>query len=338
MVYDEEVRTRALYDELYAIYAAVPDEVHLSLQGAGAHWNITITRVHRSCSIGCFQTDQHYIYFAHTSITIAVGRTAWKHGILQATHAWLYDANLHTIHEAFPFVDHHARAFFAIHQEITRLFPELTSYSSFQKTMDDSTFDELWFSAQDRACRLCFYGEDNSPDTFLYWDECELVRLPTHHMFQVASIIKRWIQDYAMPSVLEHEYPWLVMDTLAQYYEQGRGIEGEFMSSWDKIETFYQRLSYPFASLVQEFIRSIRHHGYDRELRVGQSLWNMIVSRSRRHGLRRDQAYVCFNFHEKQMDIESTIGSSKQTLSNQSIAFTSGIEALLKQLAGCSID
>src|SRR3954447_1925658 len=80
MIYDEEVRTRALYDELCAIYAAVPGEVHLSLQGAGAHWNITITRVHRSCSIGCFQTDQHYIYFAHTSITIAVGRTAWKDG------------------------------------------------------------------------------------------------------------------------------------------------------------------------------------------------------------------------------------------------------------------
>jgi hypothetical protein len=122
MIYDQEVRTRALYDELHAIYAAVPDEVYLSLQGSGAHWNIIITRAHRSCSIGCFQTDQHYISFAHTSLTIAVGRTVWKEGILQATHSWLYDANLHTIHELFPFVDHHARAFFAIHQEITRLF------------------------------------------------------------------------------------------------------------------------------------------------------------------------------------------------------------------------
>ena len=75
-----------------------------------------------------------------------------------------------------------------------------------------------------------------------------------------------------------------------------RPIEQQFVESWDEIESFYNDIAFrdgwselkPIFGLISE----LRSRGYDRQLRAGQSLVTFILSRSKAHGLRDDQAFL----------------------------------------------
>jgi hypothetical protein len=88
--------------------------------------------------------------------------------------------------------------------------------------------------------------------------------------------------------------------------ESDDSIEGEFIQSWDRIEQFFDSVLEPgpWKDQVLQFISQLRHAGYDRKLRAGQSLFALVVSRSRRHGLRLDQPCVCFWLHDGVMDMQ----------------------------------
>jgi hypothetical protein len=129
-----------------------------------------------------------------------------------------------------------------------------------------------------------------------------------------------------MPSALKQEFDWLDIGKLASYYEAGRGIEGEFVVSWDKIELFYR----DFAR-VPDMIAQMRMAGFDKTLRVGQSLYTFIVSRARRHGLRSDQPHITFDFSPDSMRVWVHFDKVRE-VSFASIEYNSEVEALLKEL------
>jgi hypothetical protein len=68
----------------------------------------------------------------------------------------------------------------------------------------------------------------------------------------------------------------------------------EFLASWDRMEKFYEvfieHSRWAYIVMILGLIKELRQRGYDRQFRAGQSLATFILSRSRRHGLRRDQA------------------------------------------------
>jgi hypothetical protein len=138
--------------------------------------------------------------------------------------------------------------------------------------------------------------------------------------------------------MLAHECPWIDVGKLARYYEHGRGIEGEFVVSWDQIEQFYQSFDYPLTPAVLHFITHVREHGYDTVLRVGQSMVTLIVSRSRRHGLSAGQPHIRFEFHRDGLDIEYIADNTVQHMSQPTIEFTAAIDQWLSQLAAKAID
>ena len=70
------------------------------------------------------------------------------------------------------------------------------------------------------------------------WIGCRLFTIPVTNATDVAQLLQRWLLEHAMPRALEQEFPWLTTGQLAQYYEEGRGIEGEFLVSWDAIERY----------------------------------------------------------------------------------------------------
>src|SRR5258708_29642903 len=45
---------------------------------------------------------------------------------------------------------------------------------------------------------------------------------------------------------------------------------------------------------IQDLIAAMRERGYDRQFRAGQSLYMLVLSRSREHGLRADQPGLRF--------------------------------------------
>lgn len=70
-------------------------------------------------------------------------------------------------------------------------------------------------------------------------------------------------------------------------------LEAAFVDSWDRMERFYAEwATSPWAAPLLDLIGELRDAGYDRTLRAGQSMTTFIVSRSRAHGMQRDQPSV----------------------------------------------
>jgi hypothetical protein len=127
------------------------------------------------------------------------------------------------------------------------------------------------------------------------------------------------------------------MSTVAAYYEQGKPIEGEFLESWEGVEQFYQGWNFPGSEHAMALIRSVQQNGYDHTLRAGTSLHVLIVSRSRRHGLREDQPYIAFSFGKRQTRVESHVGTEMEfTLTGGE--FTGELDGILRKLQESPID
>jgi hypothetical protein len=194
--------------------------------------------------------------------------------------------------------------------------------------------------AGDRSCELAFYGKNELPDAKFSWDDCELFRFQPDDNSRLAAVLKRWICDRSPPSAMRNEFSWLQIGDLADYYEAGRPIEGEFIQSWDWMAKFYEDMDRPFATQAMEFMGEMRAKGYNKTLRAGQSMWSLILSRSRRHGLREESPCIHFWFHENGMDVFHCFNDAK----NQSkvvfneIRLFPEIDGWLQQLQARPID
>jgi hypothetical protein len=83
--------------------------------------------------------------------------------------------------------------------------------------------------------------------------------------------------------------PALLVDLMVDYQDA-------FMRSWDLVEESYISLAAgPEGERyrpVAELVREMRRRGYDRVFRAGMAAYNLVLSRSAEHGLRRDQRFV----------------------------------------------
>jgi len=148
---------------------------------------------------------------------------------------------------------------------------------------------QLWFEHGDRRAYVCFWNDQEEIVNITgYWNKSSgLFGIQSHDRKFLAEIVKRWVCDRALPSEIRTEFPSVEMSTLADFYEQGNPIEGEFLQSWDFIERFYESQSKFYGESVNpmiELVKSIRKEGYDRKLRAGQSMMYLCLSRSRSHG------------------------------------------------------
>ncbi len=169
------------------------------------------------------------------------------------------------------------------------------------------------------------------------WDECELLRFQAEDLARLAAMLERWLCDRAKPSAMALDFSEAEVRPVARYDEEGRPVEGEFLTSWDRIERFFDDPQFPPSRRVLDLIVSVRRAGYDKSLRAGQSLYCLVVSRSRRHGLRHDQPCVAFVFDEEGMEVHCHI-DGEERFSLPRIEFSPEVEAVLTQLAAKEID
>jgi hypothetical protein len=120
-------------------------------------------------------------------------------------------------------------------------------------------------------------------------------------------------------------------------------IEEVFSKTWDHVESYYERLSGSYESLKKDrlfLIGELRGRGFDRQLRAGQKLFNLILSRARLHGLHEGQSWL--EFFTDQEDGSTTIrysgSDSQSTLKLDHFEFTPELESLLERLLAHPID
>lgn len=340
MRFPEEHIAADLYQELIRLFCATTTSC--SIKGAGFHWHCTAKRGNSNCLVHCFKDVQsrpeYRISFERDSVTCAIGRTLLRDRAVVAISDWLDGFSLSELYAKYPFVDKAKRTLICLLEEVTALEPEFVHSVQAELKVEYEEFYALLFKTPSRACRISIGGDSELPNAKCSWDDCELIQFQPQDSSQLAIVCKRWLSEEAMPSALRTEFPWLNIDELADSYEKGQPIQDEFLRSWDRVETHYLDLMPNFAAskTILEMVHAMRDAGYDRVLRAGQSLWSLVLSRSRRHGLRLEQHSICFSFHDSKMNVSSR--DSDVFLKNVPIELSPDVRKVLDALVVMNID
>jgi hypothetical protein len=393
----EEDLADALYERLTEEVVSRFEGTSVSLTPMGCNSYCEAKRGGRACTIYCFATtgQQFLARFDEKPAAPLWGRTFIEAEVIGAVGAWLEGASPQDLCARFPFVERQQRVLRQLEQNLLAIEPALAEHTTHELTFSDWGSDScnLWFRTKDRSCEVYYYAYNGVPDARFHWDKCfqfggqmaqvpnsnvrteedflnalragELVSWNMHQDLDaekttlLAKLMKQWLCDQAMPSAIQREYPWIVLSEMASWYEQGRGVEGEFLASWRFVEEFYQRGSegWPLVSQVLRLISQLRDAGYDRTLRAGKSLFTLIVSRARRHGLKqrmpneqydpgKHDPHIVFRFGgllfnpqvaEGQMEVAAYLDDGERITTYPSIGLTTELKRLLDKLQAIPI-
>lgn len=341
MNYPEEDVARRFHERLTRELGSTSTSV--SIRGAGVNRSCRVERGEARCDVSIFARSALEFY---TSFARGGGEESWLRVpsddiTIAAIRDWLDGKYLHELYERYPDLDREKRALTKLRNDVLRAVPEMQTGAKTELRHTGADSYELRFQTDTRSCRLRFLGKDKSPDARFSWDECEHFNFHLDDNQTLALVLRRWVGDGAMPSQMRIEFPWLEISKLADYYEQGRPIEGEFLESWIGIEEFFRNFGSRYASDINKqalsLIGEMRAAGYDHVLRAGQSMTSLGLSRSRRHGLRRDQPSLWFFFDKSEtMTVEPTFAPKK--LENHPIRLTADVKQLLDKLVEFAID
>jgi hypothetical protein len=336
---NEQKYAQDLYDGLIARFSPISDQAKIALTGGGVQWRCSAQRGTRSCWVGCFEVGgpEYLTFFEAETKKSATGRTSSLHDTVEAIWSWLDGASLAQIYERFCFVDWEKRKLQALRDESLASHPALATSARNDIAVTPSGVSHLWFRTPSRSAHLHFVSRHESPQAVFHWDECELFRFDAKDTPTLSAVLSRWLTDNAGPSAMRKEFPWLEIGRLADFYEKGNPVEGEFIESWDQMEGVYGGSRFPPRALVLPFIAELRRAGYDRKLRAGQSIWSLVVSRSRRPRLRPEQPVVSFQFHESSMEVYAR-DQAEQRLQDVPIALSDNVEQVLHHLIERPID
>ncbi|MDF1662457.1 MAG: hypothetical protein P1V97_11840 [Planctomycetota bacterium] len=335
MKYQQEEFANELYLALIREFDS--STTTISIDGAGVSWHCTVERGNSRCRISCFSPGpEYYCSYIRNSSETATSRMSSRDDTIVAVGDWLEGRELAVLYDRYPFIDRKKRALTKIREDAIEHSQELKTEAESELEHQFGDFYYLHFHANDRSCKLSFYGKNERPDAKFSWDECQLFQFQPTDNRRFATVLKRWICDSAMPSELRTEFPWLNIGELADYYERGNPIEGEFIRSWDRMEEFYKPDRWRFSTAVLSMIKELREAGYDRQLRAGQSLSSLGLSRSRRHGLTNRQACIWFQFRNSTMTVSAEF--AQLTLEEHPIQFTHKLRALLDSLVQFDIE
>ncbi|MFZ0273807.1 MAG: hypothetical protein WB524_06125 [Acidobacteriaceae bacterium] len=336
---NEPKYAQELYDGLVSRFAPVADQAKIAIAGGGVQWRCSAQRGDRSCWVGCFEVGgpEFLTFFEGEGKKVATGRTSSSAETVDAIWCWLDGAPLSTLYERFQFVDDEKRRLLSLRETVIGSFANLGTAARNELTVTPSGVSHLWFRTPHRSAHIHFATRHEAPEAVFHWDESELFRFEAADSVALASVLSRWLADNAPPSVLRKEFPWLPIGRLADFYEQGSPVEGEFIESWDQMEGVYQSSRFPPRNLVLPFIADLRRAGYDRKLRAGQSIWSFIVSRSRRPRLRPEQPLVSFQFRQNSMEVFSR-GQDEERIFEIPISMSDTVERVLERLSQRPID
>lgn len=335
----QERYARHLYRELASSISADCPGTELNLSGLGVNWKCVISDAKRACVVHCFENlgPEYLTIFEREGVEVATARTGSSERAVEAIRHWLTGEELSSLYDRFTFVDRKKRDLTHINESVLKSAPGLQNHSELQYL--GSGLCQLWFRNKDRSALIYFYGKDDHASVICHWDACSLFSFRANDLSELGGVLKRWLCDNAMPSALRDEFSWLDIGELADYYERGKPIEGEFIDSWNRIEKFYDNEHFVPRVRVLQLICQLRQAEYDRTLRAGQSMYTLVLSRSRRHGLRIDQASIAFQFSwdVDAMKVIFRSGGEENAITT-SVSLTDDIHALLMRLTRMPVD
>lgn len=203
--------------------------------------------------------------------------------------------------------------------ELNKYHPELLQLEKNSLIPDpEPMFSELnlLFKDDERSCVVIRYGYEKKYRCIFEWDDCTIFEILSDDKKKLGEILLSWVYKKSVPSKMKIQFPEIAFGIVAEYYEKGEGVKGEFIESWNLMEKYYGDFSDSWSEKGQDALRLIkemRKLGLDQELRAGQSLWFFILSRSRRHGLQKYTPYIEIAFiGNNQMAVKSYLNGKEK--------------------------
>lgn len=307
--------------------------------GAGVHWSCRVRVSGVECVTHCFDAGgpEYLTRFRRDGTTVAEGRTNDLSQTVRAVSAWLCTPVVDGLYERYPFVDKCKRSLVKVSEDLATELPAFPTSVTRELHPNGSDIWHMTLSAGDRACVLSFYGRNQFPDAEFTWDGCRLLQFNADDWRSFVRVFDLWVIQRAMPSAIRVAFPGLTFSRAAEFYESGQGIQGEFVESWDGVEKFFSQRS-GIGPQIVAFIQALRNRGFDSKFRAGQSLHTLILSRSRRHGLRQGQPYAAFDFYPDATLCLSICGQGGTRKLKLPAAITPALDEELTRLAAGDID
>jgi hypothetical protein len=249
---------------------------------------------------------------------------------------WLYHGDLKKLWASFEFVDVALRATLEFERIMLQRFPELI----FATRVMSEPGDELYkLEFGNRVIRVRVGNLGAEAELYFDWDDCFLFHAQGSQE-EAMEVIFRYLINAENPSSLAVSFPWIKTNELSDGYEQGRGMESEFAQSWEDLILFFHEFDQHPSIKLSEAIalfEALKELGFGKTLRAGSSLLLIMLSRSRRNGLRQDQMYLAFFFSRdgKTMTVRK---KEEPILENVPVVVTEEILNLLQELEKLEID
>ncbi len=358
-------------NEFWEVIQTAKPNVQIEFDGKNEGYSprrYTLTFNQRKCTvqrIATFWQDKYSfrVEFCFNNQIQATDHTFLGNTTTNAIIDWLSESTLQELYRKYEFVDRHKRALETILQTVPELarYANIASNEKVYMLIEDTSGAFNQFSSINRIVDIQTLGNDPPVNIDFYWDGCRIFCIATEDNYLLAHAIKAWICENAPPSKLIANFPFFTTNTIAEYYELGKGIEGEFINSWDQMETYFSdpQSILNYSEKAARFIRMLRAKGYDHYFRAGQVVTSFRLSRSRRHGLRNDQPYIALDFqsdyiaigahfpHKIQFHFKQLLRKNlfnlnglfrKRQFSLKNYEYTSELENLLQELMTYPID
>ncbi len=225
-----------------------------------------------------------------------------------------------------------------LQSELNKNYNELLDIDSNKITIKpDFMFESnIEFKDKDRSCKIYPLFFNEIPKYVFEWDDCPIFEISSTDIKKQGKIIMDWVLEKSMPSKIQTRFPEIELNELAKYYENGEGIKGEFIESWNVLEKCYNQwlLIEPCEQDKDaiRLIKEMRNFKLDELFRVGTQLSVFILSRSRRHGIDENSPQIRISFlGNNKMKINSNLKDRNKSLECE-VKYEGYLERIVKEL------
>ncbi|CAA0145833.1 conserved hypothetical protein [Tenacibaculum maritimum] len=202
---------------------------------------------------------------------------------------------------------------------------------------DFSFEDHIELKDKDRGCRIYpYHFSSEIPKYEFEWDDCPLFKMSSNDIKRQVEIIKSWVLNKTLPSKIQTQFPEIKLNKLAEYYEKGEGIKGEFLESWDVLEnSCIQGLSIEYYEQAKDelkLVQEMRKFKLDESLRIGSQLSVLILSRAKRQGIDEDEPQIRIVFlGDNKMKIYPNLNNNRKSIESE-VKYRGYLEEMIKEL------
>ncbi|MBL0316247.1 MAG: hypothetical protein IPP69_10870 [Flavobacteriales bacterium] len=310
---------------------------------SGAYSSCEVKNSTRTCHIyiNKIETEsQHqtsldfYTVLGERNKEIASAKTDSMEHMVNLIFDFIEGENLIELYRRYDFVDRKKRKLILLQTLINDVYPAMKEIAVNRIVEDILSYPELEFEDGERLCRIHYHASKEFPRWIYFWNGTRIFETSNPHDAINAQIAMRWVLEKVRPSELNMDYPEIDTGKLAQFYEQGKGLEGEFTLSWE--ESIKNLKQGEHHEKVRKLFKQFEKAGYYQLFRTNANSWTFVMTRSKKNLKLSDQPFISFRFYENKSEV--SVKDIHGTLHRfEEIELTSEMKRIIQELQDIQI-